>query len=309
MKLTFIDDYELAVITDDGAVSLSPVVRDIAIMPPQQIINHVINEWQQYEPRCWEAIESSTARPLSEVTIRAPLPRPTSIVCMAVNYMENGTLKEKPPRQAFFKSSHSVIGHGDTMHLPDVPASIFEAEAELALVIGRRATRVAPEDASGYIFGYLNFVDGSARGLATGMGLSWFMKGQDDFAPLGPWITTADEIGDPMHLQVRQWNNGQLTHDYNTDDMAHDIATSLSFISANTTLMPGDVIALGTNHQDLHPLQHGDVVEQEIDGLGRLTIHIEDPLGRKWARHTRGQWAATGGKGGHSPQLAGKYAE
>ncbi len=308
MKLTFIDDYELVAITDEGAVSLAPVVADIAIMPPQQIINHVISLWGDYEPRCREVIAGATARPLSDVTLRAPLPRPISIVCMAVNYMENGTLKEKPPRQAFFKSSHSVIGHDETMHLPDAPASIFEAEAELALVIGRKATRVAPEDAAHHIFGYLNFVDGSARGLSAGMGLSWFMKGQDDFAPLGPWITTADEIDDPMRLQVKQWNNGELTHDYNTDDMAHDIATSLAFISANTTLWPGDVIALGTNHQDLHPLQHGDVVDQEIDGLGRLTIHIDDPLGRTWARHTRGQWAASGGTGGHSPQLTGKYA-
>ncbi len=233
--------------------------------------------------------------------------RRTSIVCMAVNYMEFGTLKEKPPRAAFFKSSHSVIGDGDVMHLPDVPASIFEGEAEMALVIGRRASKVPVEHALDYVFGYMNFVDGSARGLAAGMGLPYFMKCQDDFAPLGPYIVTADEIADPQNLRVRQWNNGTLTHDYPTSDMAHNIAESIAFVTANTTLDVGDVLSLGVNHQGLHPLQHGDVVEQEIEGLGRLTFQVSDALERTWARETRAERREAGAEG-PAPQLSGKYA-
>ena len=192
------------------------------------------------------------------------------------------------------------------MHLPDVPASIFEGEAELALVIGKKATKVPVDAAHDYIFGYMNFIDGSARGLSAGMGLSYFMKCQDDFAPLGPWITTKDDLENPQHLQVRQWVNGKLTHDYNTDDMAHNIAESLSFITANTTLEPGDVIALGTNHQGLHPFQDKDVVEQEIDGLGRLTIHITDELERTWEQKTRADKRALN-EDGPALQLTGKY--
>lgn len=308
MKLTFIDDYQLAAITDEGAVDLSPALDGLEILPPQQKINLVISQWTSFRPRFEEILIGAKATPLDAVHLRAPLPKPISIVCMAVNYMENGLLKEKPAAQAFFKNSHSVIGEGATMHLPDAPASIFEAEAEIALVIGKTATAISAEEAYDYIFGYLNFVDGSARGLLSGMGLPYFMKGQDDFAPMGPWITTADEIDNPMNLRVQQWNNGKVTHDYNTDDMAHDIPTSLAFVSANTTLEPGDVLALGTNHQGLHPLQDGDVVEQESDGLGRLCFHVSDPLERTWDRHTRAEWSASGGKGRHSPQTAGKYA-
>lgn len=304
MKLGFINDYELCAFTADGVVKLTSLVSDLAGLPPQQLINQVIREWQDFRSPIEALIEQGPLVPMSDVKIQAPLPKPISIVCMAVNYMEFGTLREKPAAQAFFKSSHSVIGHDDVMHLPDVPASIFEGEAEMALVISQTARHVKPEDAADYIFGYLNFVDGSARGLMTGMGMSWFMKCQDDFAPLGPWITTADEIEDPMKLQVKQWNNGTLTHDYNTDDMAHDIAASVAFITRNITLEAGDVIALGTNHQGLHPLQHGDVVEQEIDGLGRLTFSVEDAFKRTWERKTR----AERGRDGPAPQLTGKYA-
>lgn len=303
MKLTFIDDYELAAITDAGAVSLADATAGLEVLPPQQRINRVIEDWDEWRPRLEAAIAAGGAKPLSEVRLRAPLPKPTALVCMAVNYMENGTLKEKPPQQAFFKNSHAVIGEGDTMHLPDAPASIFEGEAEMALVIGKKATRVPEEDAYSYVFGYLNFVDGSARGLPGGMGLPYFMKGQDDFAPLGPWITTADEIDNPMNLDVKQWVNGKVTHDYNTDDMAHNIQASVHFVTSNTSLEPGDVIALGTNHGGLHPLQHGDVVEQEVEGLGRLTFTVHDDLERTWERATR----AERGKDGPAPQLSGKY--
>lgn len=305
MKLTFIDNYELAAITDAGAVSLASAVADIAILPPQQLINHVIERWDAYKPQFDTLIAKSPARPLADVRIRAPLPQPVSIVCMAVNYMEGGLLKEKPPQMAFFKNSHAVIGHNDTMTLPDHPASIFEGEAEMALVIGKRATNVAAADAMDYIFGYLNFVDGSARGLIGSMGLPYAMKGQDGFAPLGPWITTADEIADPMNLHVQQRNNGRVTHDYNTNDMAHNIAASVAFITANSTLDAGDVVALGTNHQGLHPLQDGDVVDQDIEGLGTLSFKVADQLKRTWARETR----ADRGKNGPAPQLSGKYAQ
>jgi len=305
VKLGFVDSYKLATFTDEGVVCLETVVADLKLLPPQQLMNHVIENWDTYLARFEEHISSGEHIPISEVTLCAPLPKPISIVCMAVNYMEDGRLKQKPAPQAFFKNSHSVIGHGDTMHLPDAPASIFEGEAELALVIGKTATNVDPAVAYDYVFGYLNFVDGSARGLTGGMGLPYFMKGQDDFAPLGPWITTADEVANPMNLHVVQRNNGTPTHDYNTDDMAHDIPASIAFVTANTTLEAGDVIALGTNHGGLHPLQHGDVVDQEIDGLGKLTFTVHDDLGRTWERQTR----AERGSDGPAPQLTGKYTE
>src|SRR5207248_11426345 len=111
--------------------------------------------------------------------VRPPLPRPSNIVCMAVNYMEDGTRSEPAPINAFLKSPNSVIGQGDTMVLPDVPATIFEGEAEIALVIGKHASRVSADRAMDYIFGYTNFIDGSARGVPA----FYQMKSRDTFAP------------------------------------------------------------------------------------------------------------------------------
>lgn len=307
MKIVFFDDFRLGAVTGSGIVDLSASVDMPSQLPPQLVLNAIIEQWSDYRPLFEARIDSGPVLDMSSVQLRPPTPKPYAVVCMAVNYMEFGTLKEKPPQQAFFKNSHSVIGPGDVMHLPDVPASIFEGEAELALVISKRATKVSVEDAPDYIFGYMNFVDGSARGLATGMGLPYFMKCQDDFAPLGPYLVTADEVPSPQNLDVKQWVNGKLTHDYNTDDMAHNIAQSLSFITSNTTLEAGDVIALGTNHQGLHPFQHGDVIEQEIEGLGRLAFSVHDALERTWERQTRGERTAAGLQGA-APQTSGKYA-
>ena len=103
---------------------------------------------------------------------------------MAVNYMEDGTRSAPAPINAFHKSPSAIIGNGDTMVLPDAPATIFEGEAELAVIIGKRASNVNAADAMDYIFGYTNFIDGSARGLPAG---GFFqMKSRDTFAPIGP---------------------------------------------------------------------------------------------------------------------------
>jgi 2-keto-4-pentenoate hydratase/2-oxohepta-3-ene-1,7-dioic acid hydratase in catechol pathway len=308
MKITFFDDYRLGAVTDDGVTPLDSLLDGMENLPPQLVLIRVIKQWSDYQAKFNAAIDSAEPLSRSQTRLRAPAPLPTSIVCLAGNYMESGTLKEKPPQAAFLKSSYAVIGDGDIMHLPDVPASIFEGEAEMALVIGKRATKVRSEEALDFVFGYTNFTDGSARGLSAGMGLPYFMKCQDHFAPIGPYIVTPDEIADPQNLQVRQWNNGKLTHDYNTSDMAYTIAETIAFVTANTTLDAGDVIALGVNHQQLHPIQDGDVVEQETEFLGRLTFRVSDGLGRTWERETRAERRSAGAEGA-TPQLTGKYAD
>ncbi len=115
---------------------------------------------------------------------------------MAVNYMEDGTLPEPAPINAFMKSPSSIIGDGDTMVLPDMAASVFEGEAEFAVVIGKKASHVKAKDAMKYVFGYTNFIDGSARGVVPPTNVFYQMKSRDTFAPIGPYIVTADEIKD-----------------------------------------------------------------------------------------------------------------
>ncbi|MBV9543250.1 MAG: fumarylacetoacetate hydrolase family protein, partial [Chloroflexi bacterium] len=189
------------------------------------------------------------------------------------------------------------------MVLPDMPASIFEGEAELALVIGKRATNVAASDAMNYIFGYTNFIDGSARGVPA----FYQMKARETFAPIGPYVVTADEVADPQNLQIRLSNNGRVFQNFHTSDMAHKIPRCIEWVSSIHTLEPGDILATGTNHRGLNPFMDGDVIELECEGLGALRIGVRDELKRTWARETRLDRQQKGQEG-TTPQLSGKYA-
>jgi 2-keto-4-pentenoate hydratase/2-oxohepta-3-ene-1,7-dioic acid hydratase in catechol pathway len=200
-----------------------------------------------------------------------------------------------------------VIGDGDTMVLPDVPATIFEGEAEIAVAIGKRAYHVAEADAMSYVFGYLNFIDGSARGLPPAGNTFYQMKSRDTFAPMGPYLVTADEIPDPYALQVQLWNNGELKQNYSVSDMAHKIAKCIAWVSSIHPLEAGDVLAMGTNHRGLHAFQDGDLIELETKPLGRLHVRIRDELKRTWGRETRLD-RQNNGEQGTTPQLTGKYA-
>jgi len=307
MKLVFFDEFTLGVLKGEAVVDVSQAVRDIPHTDPYNLISGLIERFADYRGRLQQAVQQGQGVPVSQVRLRSPLPKPYNIVCMAVNYMEDGTRAEPAPINAFLKSANSVIGDGDTMVLPDVPATIFEGEAELALVIGKRASAVSAADAMGYIFGYLNFIDGSARGLPPAGNTFYQMKSRDTFAPMGPYLVTADEIADPNTLQVKLWVNGELKQNYNTSDMAHKIPRCIEWVTSIHTLQPGDVLALGTNHRGLSGFQNGDLIELETEGLGRLHFHVRDDLKRTWARETRLDRQQKGLEG-TTPQLEGKYA-
>jgi 2-keto-4-pentenoate hydratase/2-oxohepta-3-ene-1,7-dioic acid hydratase in catechol pathway len=307
MKLLFFDDFKLGVLKGDAVVDVSDVVRDIPHTGPGNLISGLIERFADYKGRLEAAVNQGRGVPLSQVRIRPPLPKPTNIECMAVNYMEDGTRSEPAPINAFHKSPSSIIGDGDTMVLPDVPATIFEGEAELAVVIGKRASNVSAAEAMNYVFGYLNFIDGSARGLPPAGNTFYQMKSRDTFAPIGPFLVTADEIPDPHKLQVRLWVNGELKQNYNTSDMAHKIPRCIEWITSIHALEPGDIVATGTNHRGLSAFQNGDLIEIETEGVGRLRFHIRDDLKRTWARETRLDRQEKGLEG-TTPQLEGKYA-
>ncbi|HEY95510.1 MAG TPA: fumarylacetoacetate hydrolase family protein [Dehalococcoidia bacterium] len=307
MKLLFFDDFRLGALKSDMVIDLSDSIQKISYTDPQSLMNTIIENFLDYQEELQSIIDNSRGVPVNQVSIRPPLPKPANIDCMAVNYMENGTLSEKPPFNAFQKSPGSIIGNGDTMILPDVPATIFEGEAELGVVIGKRASHVKAADAMNYVFGYTNFIDGSARGLPSPINVFYQMKSRDTFAPIGPCIVTADEIPDPHNLNVKLWNNEILMQDFNTSDMANRIPECIEWITSIHTLGPGDIVATGTNHGGLNPFQDGDSIEMEIEGLDRLKIKVRDDLKRTWARETRSERQQKGLKG-FTPQLTGKYA-
>src|SRR5881296_2727644 len=307
MKLLFFDDFKLGVLKGDTVVDVSQAVREIPHTGPHNLISGLIERFADYRAGLEKATADGKGTPIDKVRIRPPLPRPVNIDAMAVNYMEDGTRKEPAPINAFHKSPGCVIGDNDTMILPDVPATIFEGEAELALVIGKRAANVSAANAMEYVFGYVNFIDGSARGLPPSGNTFYQMKSRDTFAPMGPYLVTADEVRDPHRLQVRLWVNETLKQNFNTSDMAHKIPRCIEWVSSIHTLEPGDVLATGTNHRGLSAFQHGDLIELETEGLGRLRLHVRDDLKRTWARETRLERQETGLEG-TTPQLTGKYA-
>ena len=308
MKILYFDDFKLGVLKgNDTVVDVSGVVRDIPHTGPHNLISGLIERFSDYRRKLEDAVAKGSGVPLKSVRIRPPLPKPVTIDCMAVNYMEDGTRSEPAPINAFHKSPGAIIGPGDTMVLPDVPATIFEGEAEMAVIIGKRASNVRAADAMSYVFGYMNFIDGSARGLPPSGNTFYQMKSRDTFAPIGPYIVTADEVRDPNNLKVQLWVNGQIKQDFNTSDMAHKIPRCIEWVTSIHALEPGDILATGTNHRGLSGFQNGDVIELEVEGLGRLRFDVRDDLKRTWGRETRLDRQQKGQEG-TTPQLTGKYA-
>jgi 2-keto-4-pentenoate hydratase/2-oxohepta-3-ene-1,7-dioic acid hydratase in catechol pathway len=285
MKLVLFNEYRLGVVRENRVVDAMAALEGLQFRRPQDLIEEVITNWDALKPEIEAAVRGQEGIPLNGVHLRPPVPKPPKLICAAANYLEFGQ-REPAVLDAFLKSPNAVIGSGDTCELPSAQASVFHHEPELALVIGKTATKVSQEEALSHIFGYCQFLDMSARGLRGAVGNSFFLgKCWDTFAPMGPALVTADEIADPQNLQIRLWNNDEPRHDFPTSDMAHPIRELIAEFSKITTLEPGDVIATGVNHQQIGAVQDGDLLRMEIAGLGPpLVIRIRDPLQRQWPR-------------------------
>ena len=288
------DEYKLGVLKDGSVVDATAVASDIPHNTPQQLMSKLIADFDKYRSQLEQLSASGQGIPSDQARLRAPLPRPPRLVCMAGNYMEDGTLSQPNPISAFNKSSSTIIGDGDVITIPASNARIYDHEAELAIIIGKTANRVSEENAYDYIFGYSNIVDVSHRGKTDDGNRHNFFNGKsfDTFGPLGPSIVTADEVADPQNLPVKLWVQGDLRQDYNTNDMGHSIKKTIAWISWITTLQPGDVVACGTNHRGLGPLQDGDKMEIEVANFGKLTNTVVDAQKRSWPRETRTQQQA-----------------
>ncbi|MBI4338672.1 MAG: fumarylacetoacetate hydrolase family protein [Chloroflexi bacterium] len=274
------------ILMPDGVVNIAPAVTGLERSSPQQVMQDLINSFDGLRPTLERLAATADRIPLANVRLRAPLPRPGKILGCIGNYWEH-MQREPRPLNMFLKNPDAVIGPGDTVVLPRFTEPyVFQHEAELGIVIKGPAKEVALADHRNAIFGYTCVIDVSARaeGRSTWRSGSWMGKSFDTFAPIGPCIVTADEIPDPNNLDAKFWDNGQLRHDYNTNDMEHRVPELIQFATTIMTLNSGDIIACGTNHEGLGPLQDGDLGEFEIQGIGRLTIHVSDPLKRTWER-------------------------
>jgi 2-keto-4-pentenoate hydratase/2-oxohepta-3-ene-1,7-dioic acid hydratase in catechol pathway len=271
-------------LTARGVVGLAGVVERGST--PQLTMQNLIDGFERLRPELATLAVSGDAVPTERVRLRAPLPRPGKILCCIANYWEHAQ-REARPLNMFLKNPEAVVGPGDTIVLPEFTEPwIFMHEAELALVIKGPAKKVSQADWRRAVFGYTCLIDVSARGEGrrTWKAGSWLGKSFDTFAPIGPCIVTADEIADPNDVVVRFWNDGQLRHNYNTDDMEHRVPELVEFASTVMTLNTGDLIACGTNHEGLGALQDGETVEIEIEPIGRMALKVADPLKRTWER-------------------------
>lgn len=234
--------------------------------------------------------DASLAQSISAVELLAPIPCPGKMLCLAGNYASHiqeggGTYvgKEKMIPRFFSKPCTAIIGTNDTIRIPPSVAWA-DWELELAVVIGKTGRDIKAEDAGDYIGGYTVFNDISGRELAFREALplqegDWFFDWQvgkwlDTFGPMGPWLTTADEVPHPDRLDMKLWHNGTLHQDASTGQMIFSPAEAIAFISQFITLEAGDVIATGTpagvGMTKKIKLQPGDTIKGEIEGLGVL---------------------------------------
>ena len=225
--------------------------------------------------------------PLSMVTLLAPIPHPRQdIICLGINYRDHAEeaacfsgdafRKERPIPIYFSKRVAEAVPPNGWIDSHPGLVEQLDYEAELAVVIGRTAKDVPANQAGEYIFGYTILNDVSARVLQTAHKQWYFGKGLDGFTPMGPWITTADEVAFPPALAISSKVNGELRQHSNTSLLMTGIAEIIEELSSGITLLPGTIIATGTPAgvgMGFDPpkfLKSGDVVECTIEGIGTL---------------------------------------
>jgi len=223
------------------------------------------------------AADGGAAIPLDAVRLLAPIANPSKIICSWVNYL-NPAMAKLPDSPIFFsKYDSAIIGDGEAIRLPRAGSDIV-VEPEMTVVIGKPGREIGEADAMAHVGGYTIVNDVTAFShrlqiLVGATGPYMMAKTFDTFAPMGPWLTTADEIADPHALEVRQYLNGELRTHANTSGAVFRIPALISYLSNFFELRPGDIILTGSPPPDSGKpdfLTEGDEVRIEIEGLGVL---------------------------------------
>ena len=278
MKLARFDDGRVGVVVGDEIVD---VTAEVGIDPaewPEVGPNRLIRDFDQYVDRIEKALPSAPRLPLASVTLRTPVPAASKVIAYPVNYHDHGREMQAGYRadlQGFFlKPPSSLSGAGEPVELPVVPGREVHHESELGIVIGKRAHDIDREDWEEYVFGYACLLDMVVRGREERV----FRKAFDTFCPVGPWITTKDEVGDPTDLDMRLWvrsadGSEELRQHANTRDLVLDIPGMVQMAAAVMTLEPGDIIATGTP-AGVGPVVDGDTIRITIERLGEMSVSV-----------------------------------
>lgn len=228
------------------------------------------------------AVQTGERTPLADVQVLAPIARPSKIICIGLNYRDHAAEAGLPVPTSplvFTKHTTAVTGPESVIRIPDFVTQP-DWEAELAIVIGREGSSIPRDKAREHILGFTCMNDVSARDIQSSESQWVRAKSFDTFAPLGPWIVTLDEFTDFNDLAIRCSINGEYVQDSRTAQMVFGVEDLVAFVSRNTTLLPGDVIATGTppgvgvGMQPPRFFSDKDVVTVEIEGIGQLTNQV-----------------------------------
>ena len=280
MKIGFFDDFRLGVITGAGIVDVTSAVKGIPHVGPHDLINGLIADFARHRPALETAATAGKPIPLANVRLRPPLPRPATIDCMAVNYMEDGTRKEPAPINAFHKSPSAIIGPDDDVEIPRNSVKT-DWEVELGVVIGKSGRYIPEADALSHVAGYCVINDVSEREFQTERGGQWDKgKGCDTFGPTGPWLVTPDEAGDVGNLKMWLEVDGVRRQNGSTATMIFKVAHLISYCSQFMSFQAGDIISTGTppgvglGFKPPIFLKGGEVMTLGIENLGQQTQRV-----------------------------------
>ena len=286
MKLAAIKPNELAIVKNETLISIGE------LLPKGSTMIDLITAYDGIKGKLAALAAGGTGVGLDAKRLKPPVENPSKIWAAAGNYKRGtaglgdargrGTAAKTSPEELleniFLKPPSAIAGPEDNILIPKNAESIFP-ELELCVVIGKKARHVSKARAFDVVFGYTIMLDVTARGYGLSKNLSGtrnVRKGFETFAPIGPWITTKDEIAEPHNLWMKLWINGELKQSAKTDAMINDIATQISFLSEVTTLLPGDLLTTGNpdSPEFQEKLKPGDVLKSEIEGIGAMNLGV-----------------------------------
>lgn len=272
MKIALFNENRVGVVDDSKVIDITELTTWNNEEPQSSLVK-LMGEFDALKPKIEAGLASCPVYPLEDVVLRAPVPNPSKIVAAPINYIlhkqEMNTALTVDALGFFLKSPSSIIGPDQTVLLPFKDRRV-DHEAEIAFVVGKEAKDIKAEDASEYIFGYLALMDITVRGKED---RPW-RKSFDTFTPIGPWIVTADEVGNPNQLQMNLWVNDEIRQSANTEDLIYDCYKFFEAASSVMTLLPGDIVTTGTP-EGVGQITKGDTVRIHIERIGEFSVQVD----------------------------------
>jgi 2-keto-4-pentenoate hydratase/2-oxohepta-3-ene-1,7-dioic acid hydratase in catechol pathway len=276
MKIASFDGNKIGLVVGDEIVEIVPAASGPAAWPPTEMLRF-ISDFEGRRGEIERLIASGPRIPLASVTLETPVPWPNKVIAFPANYhehiaeMKDGLISTfKNGGQGFFlKANSSLSGPSDPIELPAVDGREIHHECEMAIIIGKGGRDIAVAQALDHIFGYSCLVDVVIRGKEERV----MRKSFDSFCPVGPWITTADEIADPANIALELRINGEVRQSANTANLIVDIPKMIAMASSVMTLYPGDIIATGTP-AGVGPVNDGDLLEIQIENVGAMRLPV-----------------------------------